>query len=175
MNGFTQIPHSIWKAGLEIEEREMLMYILDCQNRFKREGKWINLTDEDFINIGFGKCKSRWRKYREGLISKGLVIYRKGGRGRKSGYKVSGKLNEILDVLPTLSEEAKGFIECCGRDWIEILTLMRKRNYYKDDKYGDEANKIICIHAYDCGISDNSDEWREISDFINLITFIGNE
>lgn len=172
MNGFTQIPHSIWTAGLKIEEREMLLYILDCQNRFKREGKWINLTDEDFINIGFGTCKSRWRKYRDGLISKGLVIYRKGGPGRKSGYKVSNRLNEILDVLPTLSEDARGFIECCGSDWNKILTLIRKKKYYKDKKYGDEANNLMCVHANACGISDSGDVWGEISNFINLITFV---
>lgn len=102
--GFVKVPHIIWESKISLEEKTMLCFLLDCEDKFKKNGEWFNLSDEDFIAAGYGSCKSRWRKYRDGLISKGLIEFKKGGPGRKSRYHIAENLE---DVLTKYMEEAK--------------------------------------------------------------------
>ena len=90
-NGFTEIKHSMWEVELSMEERYMLMYLLDCENRFNKKDDWFGLTDADFINIGFGKDKEVLRRTRNSLIDKKWICFKKGAVGYKSQYKLNRK------------------------------------------------------------------------------------
>ena len=90
-SGFTEIKHSIWEIELTMDERYMLMYLLDCENKFNKKDDWFGLTDADFINIGFGKDKEVLRRTRNSLIEKKMVFFKKGGVGKKSQYKLNRK------------------------------------------------------------------------------------
>lgn len=92
--GFTEIKHSIWECCFTMEERYMLMYLLDCENRFNKKDEWFGLTDNDFIEIGFGKDKEVLRRTRNSLIQRGFIFYKKGGLGKKSQYKFNRKKDE---------------------------------------------------------------------------------
>ena len=89
--GFTEIQHSIWEWDFTLEERYMLMYLLDCENRFNKKDEWFGLTEEDFVNVGFGKNKTVLRKTRKSLVEKGLISYKRGVLGKKSQYKLNRK------------------------------------------------------------------------------------
>lgn len=93
-NGFTCIPHSIWELPIEMEERYMLLYLLDCENRYSKFGEWFSVSNKEFINIGFGSCKSRWKKYRDDLIGRKWISYKEGGPGRKSQYRINHKKDD---------------------------------------------------------------------------------
>lgn len=86
-NGYTQVQHSLWDMDLTMEERYMLIYLLDCENKFNKLNEWFGLTDEDFINIGFGRDKVVLRKTRNSLIEKRFISFKKGAFGKKSQYK----------------------------------------------------------------------------------------
>lgn len=90
-NGYTKIRHSMWECEMTMEERYMLMYLLDCENRFNKKDEWFGLTDEDFINIGFGKNKTVLRKTRKSLVEKGMISFKRGVLGKKSQYKLNRK------------------------------------------------------------------------------------
>lgn len=95
--GFTKIQHSLWEWDLTIEERYMIMFLLDCENRFNKKDEWFGLTEEDFVNVGFGKNKTVLRKTRKSLVEKGLISYKRGVLGKKSQYKfnrIKGNENE---------------------------------------------------------------------------------
>ena len=92
-SGFTEIKHSIWECDFTMDERYMLMYLLDCENKFNKKDDWFGLTDADFINIGFGKDKEVLRRTRNSLIEKKMVFFKKGGVGKKSQYKINRKKN----------------------------------------------------------------------------------
>ena len=85
-DGYTKIKHSLWEWDLSMEERYMLMFLLDCENRFNKKDEWFGLTEEDFVNIGFGKNKAVLRKTRKSLIEKGFISYKRGVLGKKSQY-----------------------------------------------------------------------------------------
>lgn len=87
--GFTCIPHSIWDAELEMNERYMLLYLLDCENRFNKKDEWFGLTDQDLIDTGFGRDKVILRKTRNSLIEKGWISFKKGAFDKKSQYKIN--------------------------------------------------------------------------------------
>ena len=84
--GFTKVKHSVWEIDLNMEERYMLLYLLDCENKFNKKSDWFGLTDQDFINIGFGKDKEVLRKTRNSLIEMGIIQFKKGSFGKKSSY-----------------------------------------------------------------------------------------
>lgn len=92
-SGYTEIKHSIWECDLNMGERYMLMFLLDCENRFNKKDDWFGLTDEDFINIGFGKDKEVLRRTRNTLIGRGMISFKKGRVGKKSQYKLNRKKN----------------------------------------------------------------------------------
>lgn len=87
--GFTKVKHSIWECDLTLEERYMLLYLLDCENKFNKKDDWFGQTDDDFINIGFGKNKQVLRKTRNALVEKGLIFFKRGSVGKKSLYKLN--------------------------------------------------------------------------------------
>ena len=89
--GYTKIKHSMWECEMTMEERYMLLYLLDCENRFNKNGDWFGLTDQDFINIGFGKDKEVLRRTRNSLVEHGMILFKKGGVGKKSQYKLNRK------------------------------------------------------------------------------------
>jgi len=91
--GFTEIKHSMWECDLTMEERYMLMYLLDCENRFNKKDDWFGLTDADFINIGFGKNKIVLRRTRNSLIERKLICFKKGAVGYKSQYMINRNKN----------------------------------------------------------------------------------
>lgn len=93
-NGFTQVKHSMWECDLTMEERYMLIYLLDCENRFNKFNEWFGLTDQDFINVGFGKDKVVLRNTRNSLVEKGMILFNKGCFGKKSQYKFNRKQDE---------------------------------------------------------------------------------
>ena len=86
-SGFTKINHSIWECDLTMEERYMILFLLDCENKFNKKDDWFGLTDQDFIDIGFGKDKVVLRKTRNSLIDRGWLSFKKGSFGKKSEYK----------------------------------------------------------------------------------------
>ena len=88
-DGFTVIKHSMWEFDFTMEERYMLMYLLDCENKFNKRNEWFGLTDADFINIGFGKDKEVLRRTRNSLIEKGQICFKKGAVGHKSQYRLN--------------------------------------------------------------------------------------
>ena len=90
-SGYTQINHEIWEKELPMEERYMLLYLLDCENKFNKVNDWFGLTDDDFINIGFGRDKVILRKTRNSLIERGWISFKKGAFGKKSQYKLNRK------------------------------------------------------------------------------------
>lgn len=90
-NGYTKIRHSMWECEMTMEERYMLMYLLDCENRFNKKDDWFGLTEEDFVNVGFGKNKTVLRKTRKSLVEKGFISYKRGVLGKKSQYKLNRK------------------------------------------------------------------------------------
>lgn len=90
-NGYTKIRHSMWECEMTMEERYMLMYLLDCENRFNKKDEWFGLTDEDFINVGFGKNKTVLRKTRKSLVEKGMISFKRGVLGKKSQYMFNRK------------------------------------------------------------------------------------
>lgn len=73
---------------MELEERYMLMFLMDCENKFNKNNDWFYLTDDDFIDAGFGKDKVKLRKTRNSLVEKGLIAFNRGGFGKKSKYMV---------------------------------------------------------------------------------------
>lgn len=87
MKGFTQVKHSVWEIDLTMEERYMLIYLLDCEDKFNKKNDWFGLTDQDFIDVGFGKDKVNLRKTRNSLIDKGYIEFNRGSFGKKSQYK----------------------------------------------------------------------------------------
>ena len=87
--GFTKIEHSLWECDLTMEERYMMLYLLDCENRFNKKYEWFGLTDEDFINIGFGRSKEIIRRTRNSLIDKGMIAFQRGSVGEKSQYMIN--------------------------------------------------------------------------------------
>lgn len=87
--GYTEVKHSIWEIPLNKEERYMLLYLLDCENKWNKNGDWFNLTDADFIRIGFGKNKIVLRQTRNSLIDQRIILFEKGGVGQKSKYKIN--------------------------------------------------------------------------------------
>jgi hypothetical protein len=87
--GWTKMEHSIWEIDLTLEERYMLLYLIDCENKFNKEDNWFGQTDDDFINIGFGKNKQVLRKTRNALIEKNLIFFKRGKVGSKSEYKIN--------------------------------------------------------------------------------------
>ena len=87
--GFTKIQHSLWEWDLSMEERYMLMFLLDCENKFNKKDDWFGLTDEDFINVGFGKNKVVLRKTRKSLLEKEMICFKRGVLGKKSQYKMN--------------------------------------------------------------------------------------
>lgn len=91
--GYTEIKHSMWECDLTMEERYMLMYLLDCENRFNKKDDWFSLTDDDFINVGFGKNKVVLRRTRNALLEKGWIDFQRGAVGKKSLYKLNRKKN----------------------------------------------------------------------------------
>ena len=92
-SGFTKVSHSIWDKPMKMEERYMLLFLLDCENRYNCCDDWFCITDEDFIKAGFGKNKTRWKKYRDKLVRIGWIDYEKGGPGKKSKYRMRRKKN----------------------------------------------------------------------------------
>lgn len=90
-DGFTCIPHKMWEIPMELEERYMLLYLLDCENKFNKKDDWFGLSDQDFIDIGFGKNKVVLRKTRNSLIEKGWISFNKGSFNKKSQYKINRK------------------------------------------------------------------------------------
>lgn len=89
--GYTEIKHSIWEIDLTMEERYMTLYLLDCENKFNKKGEWFTLTDQDLIDIGFGKDKEILRKTRKSLIEKGYIEYQPGKFKTKSQYRFKRK------------------------------------------------------------------------------------
>ena len=87
--GFTQVKHSVWEINLNMEERYMLLYLLDCENKFNKKSDWFGLTDQDFIDIGFGKDKEVIKRTRNSLIEKGIISFKKGSFKNKSQYKLN--------------------------------------------------------------------------------------
>ena len=149
-------------------EQHMLMFLLDCENRFQKEGKWFNLTDNDFMEVGFGSCRSRWRKYRDDLCSKGLIDYRQGHSGKKSEYKVSPDIEDRLQILadttkikeellveipqpqkaeeqPTINEMVNELYNSLiqGKSDKEIVDI----TYYMENKYG--VNHLELLNEFD--------------------------
>ena len=90
-NGFTCIPHCVWEMPMELEERYMLIFLLDCENKYGKHNEWFSVSNKEFINIGFGKNKSRWKKYRDSLIERRWISYKEGGKGKKSQYRINHK------------------------------------------------------------------------------------
>lgn len=88
MKGYTCTPHEIWENDMTMDERYMYMYLLDCENKFKRVNDSFCITNEDLKGIGFGKDEVVLKRARSGLIAKGYIEYTPGARGRKSLYKI---------------------------------------------------------------------------------------
>lgn len=87
--GYAEIPHSVWEVELPMQERYFFVYLLDCENRFNKNGEWFELVDEDFINIGFGRDKVVLRQTRNSLIERGWIEFKRGGNGVKSKYRIN--------------------------------------------------------------------------------------
>lgn len=90
---YTLIPQCIWEKELSMEERYMMLFLLDCENHFNKKNDWFSLNDEDFIDIGFGKNKVVLRRTRNSLIDKGILEFKKGSFDKKSQYKLTHKMN----------------------------------------------------------------------------------
>lgn len=90
-DGYTKVPHKMWEIPMELEERYMLLFLLDCEDKFNRRNDWFYVTDKDFMDAGFGTNKARWKKYRDSLIQRGWIEYEKGGPGKKSRYRFNRK------------------------------------------------------------------------------------
>ena len=105
-NGFTKVPHSLICDGdYTIEERIMMVYLISCENRFKKEGKSFGLVDADFIRIGFGKDKEVLRRTRNNLISRGLIEFKQGGRGVKSRYRIIRDSAKVVEEEKAVEEK----------------------------------------------------------------------
>ena len=92
VEGYTKIKHELWwNCDLSMEERYMVMFLLDCENYFNKQNDWFNLTDDDFIKMGFGKNKVVLRKTRNSLIERGWISFKRGIAGKKSSYKLNRK------------------------------------------------------------------------------------
>ena len=87
--GYTKIDHSIWETDLNLNERYMLLYLLDCEDKFNKKDDWFGLTDDDFINIGFGRDKEVIKRTRNSLIDKGYIEFKGGSFKNKSQYKIN--------------------------------------------------------------------------------------
>lgn len=87
--GYTKIRHTLWEWDLTMEERYMLMFLLDCENKFDKIDDWFSLTDDDFINVGFGRDKAVLRRTRKSLVEKEMISFKRGGVGEKSQYKLN--------------------------------------------------------------------------------------
>ena len=97
-NGFTQVKHSIWEFDLTMEERYMLMFLLDCEDKFNKKDDWFGLTDQDFIDVGFGKNKAVLRKTRNSLVERGYIEFKPGKFEKKSQYKFKRRKNYGKDI-----------------------------------------------------------------------------
>ena len=87
-NGWFKVPHYVYEEDLNIWEREMLIYLLKCENKFQKEGDWIWVSNDEFISIGFGKDKRILKETKDSLVSKGFIEYKKGVNKNKSQYKI---------------------------------------------------------------------------------------
>ena len=105
----------IWDLDITMDEKMMLWFLLDCSSRFNKDGEWFNLTDEDFIKAGYGKNKSRWKKYRYNLIKEGYIDYKKGYLGNKSEYKIGDKIMQYIGTLKIENNRVVG-AEYLGKD-----------------------------------------------------------
>ena len=90
--GYTPLLHKFMDTKMPPWERLMMIFLLDCENRFNKFGDWFSLTDEDFIEkMGFGKDKVVLRKTRNSLIERGWISFKRGIAGKKSSYKLNRK------------------------------------------------------------------------------------
>lgn len=169
-NGYVQIPHSLFEAHLDVYEKFMLIYLMDCENRFQKNGGWMTLTNEDFFKVGFGRDRTILSRARDGLTSRGLIEYNKGHKGQRSEYRINNNIEETFYIMNKLSEEANNFIESCGKDWVKYLNLIRRAKMYGDDECIERANNIIVPHCRDWGIDADSGLWKEIEEYIQIIT-----
>ena len=86
-----KVSHKMWEIPMTMEERYMMLFLLDCEDRYNCSDDWFCVCDTDFINAGFGRNKNRWKKYRDSLVQRGWIEYIKGGPGRKSKYRINRK------------------------------------------------------------------------------------
>lgn len=172
MNGFTKVPHLLFEGGFSVWEREMMIYLLDCENRLQKEGKWFGVIDDDFINIGFGKDKRILRETRDSLIAKGQIQYKKGGPGHKSQYMVMLK-SEIKSV--TSSEPKKNENETPKKEIVIIKeTIKKEENDYdkwltalinEDPNYG-SSRQIIFEQGWRKYFGNRYDAVDEVTDVL---------
>ena len=57
-DGYACVPHQIWELDISPDERYMLLFLIDRENKFNRVGEWFCLTNAELIGIGFGKFSS---------------------------------------------------------------------------------------------------------------------
>lgn len=95
--GYTKVRHKLWEIPMELEERYMMLFLLDCENRCKCQDEWFFVGDKDFMNVGFGSDRRRWKKYRNSLVQRGWIEYERGGKGMKSKYKIIRQKNNKDD------------------------------------------------------------------------------
>ena len=104
-DGFTKVPHKLWETPMELKERYMLLFLLDCENKFGCRDNWFSLADSDFISAGFGSDKSKWKKYRDSLIQRGWIEYKRGGSGQKSRYRFKRQEEAVTPIIPQEVEQ----------------------------------------------------------------------
>ena len=89
-DGYTKVPHKLWDTDITLNERYMMLFLLDCENRFNKTNDWFSLTDEDFIHVGFGKDKQVIRSTRKKLLERQWISFKRAA-GKKSLYKLLRK------------------------------------------------------------------------------------